>query len=302
MGKERNMRGIVLAGGSGTRLHPVTRVVSKQLLPVYDKPLIYYPLSLLMQAGIREVLIISTPRDLPSYRELLGDGDRLGMRFDYCVQPHPGGLAQAFLLGREFLAGGPACLVLGDNILHGHSLSIMLRRCAELTTGAKIFGYWVQNPQRYGVVEFDDDGRALSIEEKPEQPRSHYAVPGLYFYGPDVCDLATDLEPSARGELEITDLNRTYMEQGRLEVEVLGRGYAWLDAGTHRALINATNFIEAIEERQGLKVGCLEEVAWQNRWISGDDLCRLAEEASNSTYGEYLLDLARREGLLNGAN
>jgi glucose-1-phosphate thymidylyltransferase len=296
------MRGIVLAGGSGTRLHPVTRVVSKQLLPVYDKPLVYYPLSLLMQARIRDVLIISTPRDLPSYQELLGDGDQLGMHFDYCVQPHPGGLAQAFLLGREFLAGGPACLVLGDNILHGHSLSTMLRRCADLTSGAKIFGYWVQNPQRYGVVEFDDQRRALSIEEKPKKPRSNYAVPGLYFYGADVCDLAAELKPSARGELEITDLNRTYLEQGRLEVEVLGRGYAWLDAGTHHALNNATNFIEAIEERQGLKVGCLEEVAWQNRWISDDDLCRLAEEASNSTYGEYLLGLARREGLINGAD
>jgi glucose-1-phosphate thymidylyltransferase len=296
------MRGIVLAGGSGTRLHPVTRVVSKQLLPVYDKPLVYYPLSLLMRAGIREVLIISTPRDLPSYQELLGDGSRLGMRFAYCEQPRPEGLAQAFLLGREFIDGGPSCLVLGDNILHGHGLSALLRRCAELESGATIFGYYVHNPKRYGVVEFDQQGSALSIEEKPERPKSHYAVPGLYFYGPDVCDLAATLKPSTRGELEITDLNRIYLEQGRLQVEVLGRGYAWLDAGTHRALNNASNFVEAIEERQGLKIGCLEEIAWRNRWISDSALCALADEASNSTYGEYLLGLARMEGLVNGAD
>jgi glucose-1-phosphate thymidylyltransferase len=253
-----------------------------------------------MRAGIREVLIISTPRDLPSYQELLGDGSRLGMRFAYCEQPQPEGLAQAFLLGREFIAGGPSCLVLGDNILHGHGLSVLLRRCAELTSGATIFGYYVHNPKRYGVVEFDEQGSALSIEEKPERPKSHYAVPGLYFYGPDVCDLAAGLKPSARGELEITDLNRIYLEQGRLQVEVLGRGYAWLDAGTHRALINASNFVEAIEERQGLKIGCLEEIAWRNHWISDGELCTLAEEASNSTYGEYLLGLARMEGLVNG--
>jgi len=290
------MKGIVLAGGAGTRLHPVTRVVSKQLLPVYDKPMIYYPLSLLMLAGIREVLIISTPRDLPSYRELLGDGRRIGMRFDYCVQPRPEGLAQAFVLGREFLDGSPACLVLGDNILHGHGLSGLLRRCAGLEDGALIFGYWVRDPQRYGVVELDRSGRAVSLEEKPQQPRSHYAVPGLYFYGPDVCEAAAGLRPSARGELEITDLNRVYLERASLRVELLGRGFAWLDAGTHRSLIEASNFIEAIEERQGLKVGCLEEIAWRNGWITTDELRAAAEQAGGSSYGGYLADILRDDG------
>ncbi len=282
------MKGIVLAGGSGTRLHPVTQVISKQLLPVYDKPMVYYPMSLLMLAGIREVLVISTPRDLPAYRELFGDGSRLGMHFDYCVQPEPGGLAQAFLLGRDFLAGSPSCLVLGDNILHGHGLTGMLRECAELTEGAHIFGYRVRDPERYGVVEFDGHGRALSIEEKPQQPKSSFAVPGLYFYGPDVCDLAADLAPSPRGELEITDLNRRYMAQERLMVTVLDRGFAWLDAGTHRSLSDASNFIEAIEERQGLKVGCLQEIAWNQDWITTDDFRREAEAAGASSYGDYL--------------
>ena len=288
------MKGIVLAGGSGTRLHPVTRVISKQLLPVYDKPMVYYPLSLLMMAGIREVLIISTPHDLPSYRELLGDGDQFGMRFEYCEQPSPDGLAQAFILGRDFLAGDPACLVLGDNILHGHGLTEMLRRCAELTEGARIFGYRVRDPERYGVVEFDADGRALSIEEKPEEPRSPFAVPGLYFYGPDVSDLASNLEMSDRGELEITDLNRRYLEQDRLTVEVLGRGFAWLDAGTHRSLIEASNFIQAIEERQGLKVGCLQEIAWDQGWITVEGLRREVEAAGASTYGTYLSEVLER--------
>ena len=288
------MKGIVLAGGAGTRLHPVTRVVSKQLLPVYDKPMVYYPLSLLMLAGIRQVLIISTPADLPSYRELLGDGSRLGMSFDYCEQPHPEGLAQAFILGREFLAGEPACLVLGDNILYGHGLSGLLRRSAELTSGARIFGYWVRDPRSYGVVEFDGEGRAISLEEKPAQPRSNYAVPGLYFYGPDVCELAAGLEPSARGELEITDLNRLYLERGELEVEMLGRGYAWLDAGTHKSLIEASNFIQAIEERQGLKVGCLQEIAWRNRWIDTDAFRREVEAAGASSYGAYLREALDR--------
>jgi glucose-1-phosphate thymidylyltransferase len=282
------MKGIVLAGGSGTRLHPVTSVVSKQLLPVYDKPMVYYPLSLLMLAGIREVLIISTPRDLPSFRALLGDGSRFGVRFDYCEQPQPEGLAQAFLLGRHFLEGSPACLVLGDNILHGHGLTGMLGDCAALIDGARIFGYRVRDPERYGVVEFDGDGRALSIEEKPTRPRSPFAVPGLYFYGPDVCDLAAELKPSARGELEITDLNRRYLEQGRLAVTVLDRGFAWLDAGTHRSLIEASNFIEAIEERQGLKVGCLEEIAWNRGWISTESFRREVEAARGSSYGAYL--------------
>jgi glucose-1-phosphate thymidylyltransferase len=288
------MKGIVLAGGSGTRLHPVTRVVSKQLLPVYDKPMVYYPLSLLMLAGIQEVLVISTPDDLPAYENLLGDGSRLGMKLAYCEQPRPEGLAQAFILGREFLAGSPACLVLGDNILYGHGLSELLQRSARLRTGARIFGYWVRNPSRYGVVEFDADGHALSLEEKPERPRSNYAVPGLYFYGPEVCDLADELEPSSRGELEITDLNRRYLERGELEVELLGRGYAWLDAGTHKSLIEASNFIQAIEERQGLKVGCLQEIAWSNGWISSEDFRREAESAGSSSYGEYLHEVLRR--------
>jgi glucose-1-phosphate thymidylyltransferase len=290
------MKGIVLAGGSGTRLHPVTRVISKQLLPVYDKPMVYYPLSLLMLAGIREVLIISTPRDLPSFRELLGDGGRVGMRFDYCVQPSPDGLAQAFVLGRDFLGGSPACLVLGDNILHGHGLSGLLQRCAGLEDGALIFGYWVRDPQRYGVVELDRNGRALSLEEKPQQPRSHYAVPGLYFYGPDVCEVAAGLRPSARGELEITDLNRVYLERRSLRVEPLGRGFAWLDAGTHRSLIEASNFIQAIEERQGLKVGCLEEIAWRNGWITTDELRAEAAAVGSSSYGSYLADILRDDG------
>ncbi len=288
------MKGIVLAGGSGTRLHPVTRVVSKQLLPVYDKPMVYYPLSLLMLAGIREVLVISTPQDLPDYRELLGDGSRLGMDLTYCEQPRPEGLAQAFILGRDFLAGRPACLVLGDNILYGHGLSEMLRRSARLLTGARIFGYWVRDPRSYGVVEFDADGRALSLEEKPVEPRSNYAVPGLYFYGPDVCELAADLEPSARGELEITDLNRLYLERGELEVEMLGRGYAWLDAGTHKSLIEASSFIQAIEERQGLKVGCLQEIAWRQGWITTDEFRSEVEAAGKSSYGDYLREVLNR--------
>ncbi len=290
------MKGIVLAGGAGTRLHPVTRVVSKQLLPVYDKPMVYYPMSLLMLAGIRDVLVISTPQDLPSYRELLGDGRRLGMRLEYCEQARPEGLAQAFILGRDFLAGGPACLVLGDNILYGHGLSAMLQHSARLERGARIFGYWVRDPRSYGVVEFNIDGRAISLEEKPAEPRSNYAVPGLYFYGPDVCDLAAGLKPSPRGELEITDLNRLYLERGELEVELLGRGYAWLDAGTHKSLIEASNFIQAIEERQGLKVGCLQEIAWHNGWITTDGFRREVEAAGASSYGAYLREaLARAE-------
>jgi glucose-1-phosphate thymidylyltransferase len=294
------MKGIVLAGGAGTRLHPITRVVSKQLLPVYDKPMVYYPLSLLMLAGIREILIISTPRDLPAFRELLGDGNRFGVKLDYVEQARPEGLAQAFLLGREFLAGSPACLVLGDNILYGHGLSELLRHSAELTAGARIFGYYVRDPQRYGVVEFDGDGRALTLEEKPARPKSHFAVPGLYFYGPDVCDVAATLEPSARGELEITDLNRRYLERGELQVEVLGRGFAWLDAGTHRSLMEASSFIQAIEERQGLKVGCLQEISWHNGWISTEQLRREADAAGNSSYGNYLLDLVETAEVRGG--
>ena len=285
------MKGIVLAGGSGTRLHPVTQVISKQLLPVYDKPMVFYPLSLLMRAGIRQVLIISTPRDLPSFRELLGDGGRFGMEFSYCEQPRPEGLAQAFLLGRDFLAGSPVCLVLGDNILHGPGLTEILTDCATLDDGARIFGYRVRDAKRYGVVEIDGSGKAISIEEKPQRPRSPLAVPGLYFYGPDVCDLAGRLSPSERGELEITDLNRRYMEQGRLTVTVLDRGYAWLDAGTHRSLIEASNYIEAIEERQGLKIGCLQEIALRNGWIGREEFRREAEAAAGSTYGTYLIEV-----------
>jgi glucose-1-phosphate thymidylyltransferase len=288
------MKGIVLAGGSGTRLHPVTQVISKQLLPVYDKPMIFYPLSLLMRAGIREVLIISTPRDLPSFRDLLGDGTRFGMHFAFCEQPRPEGLAQAFLLGREFLNSSPACLVLGDNILHGPNLAETLSKCATLKRGAHIFGYRVRDAKRYGVVEIDATGNALSIEEKPDKPRSPYAVPGLYFYGPDVCDLAAQLEPSKRGELEITDLNRCYLEQHRLKVTVLDRGYAWLDAGTHRSLIEASNYIEAIEERQGIKIACLEEIAWKSGWITREDFRGHAEAASGSTYGTYLNEVLER--------
>ncbi len=288
------MKGIVLAGGSGTRLHPVTQVISKQLLPVYDKPMIFYPLSLLMRASIREVLIISTPRDLPSFRDLLGDGSRFGMDFTYLEQPRPEGLAQAFLIGRDFLDGSPACLVLGDNILHGPGLSDSLTNCAALENGAHIFGYRVRDPERYGVVEIDDNGRALSIEEKPDRPRSRLAVPGLYFYGPDVCDLADGLEPSARGELEITDLNKCYLAQNRLRVTVLDRGYAWLDAGTHRSLSEASNYIEAIEERQGLKIGCLQEIAWRNGWIDREDFRREAEAAAGSSYGDYLAEVLER--------
>jgi len=266
-------------------------VVSKQLLPVYDKPMVYYPLSLLMHAGIREVMVISTPRDLPAFAELLGDGERFGMHFEYCEQPRPEGLAQAFLLGRDFLAGSPACLVLGDNILHGPSLSTMLQGCAAICDGARIFGYRVKDPKRYGVVEFDSEGRALSIEEKPSRPKSSFAVPGLYFYGGDVCELAAELKPSERGELEITDLNRRYLDQGRLTVSVLERGYAWLDAGTHRSLIEASNFIEAIEERQGLKIGCLQEIAWNNGWITTEELKQEVAAEGHSTYGAYLAEL-----------
>ena len=290
------MKGIVLAGGSGTRLHPVTRVVSKQLLPVYDKPMIYYSLSLLLLAGIREVLVISTPHDLPAYRELLGDGGHLGLRLSYCEQPRPEGLAQAFVLGRDFLAGGPACLVLGDNILHGGGLTTLLRRSATVARGARIFGYLVRDPERYGVVELDSSGRAVSLEEKPARPRSRLAVPGLYFYGPDVCGIAATLKPSARGELEITDLNRIYLERGELEVEVLGRGFAWLDAGTPKSMLEASSFVEAIEERQGLKVGCLEEIAWTNGWIDDAAFSALAEAAGNSSYGAYLREIAARTG------
>jgi len=289
------MKGIILAGGAGTRLHPLTRVVSKQLLPVYDKPMIYYPLSMLMLSGIREVLLISTPEDLPSFRRLLGDGSRWGMAFEYAEQPHPEGLAQAFIIGADFVGDSPVCLVLGDNIFYGHGLTGLLRDSAGIAAGARIFGYYVRDPQRYGVVEFDAAGKAISLEEKPASPRSHYAVPGLYYYGPEVVPMARDLKPSARGELEITDLNRIFMEGGNLHVEVLGRGVAWLDTGTNRSLMEAGQFVQAIEERQSLKISCLEEIAWKLGWIGPDDVQREADSMGKSAYADYLRRLLAQE-------
>lgn len=290
------MRGIILAGGSGTRLHPLTKVVSKQLMPVYDKPMIYYPLSVLMLAGIRQVLLISTPNDLPRFRELLGDGARLGMEFSYTEQLSPDGLAQAFTLGQDFLAGGPSALILGDNIFYGHGLSETVRKAAKTTKGGVVFAYYVKDPTAYGVVEFDKSGTAISIEEKPRIPKSNFAVPGLYFYGPEVCAEAARLKPSARGEYEITDLNKVFLSRGELQVQILGRGNAWLDTGTHTSLLDAGNFIHAIEERQGLKVACLEEIAWNNGWIDSDQVKSEATNMGKSSYAAYLLDLLKREG------
>jgi glucose-1-phosphate thymidylyltransferase len=287
-------KGIILAGGSGTRLYPLTRVVSKQLLPVYDKPMIFYPLATLMQAGIREILVITTPHEQALFRQLLGDGSDWGIRLEYAVQPDPGGLAQALVIGEDFLDGKPSCLILGDNIFHGGGLREVLGQAAERQAGATVFGYWVKDPERYGVVEFDDDFQVLSIEEKPASPKSHYAVTGLYFYDERASGFARSLAPSERGELEITDLNRRYLEEGDLSVERLGRGYAWLDTGTHESLQQAANFIETLESRQGLKVACPEEIAFMQGWIDETQVRRLAEPLRKSGYGEYLLNLLSR--------
>ena len=286
------MKGIILAGGSGTRLYPLTRVTSKQLLPIYDKPMIYYPLSTLMLSGIREVLIISTPNDLPMFERLLGDGSALGMKFSYKVQEVPNGLAQAFVLGREFIGDDSVCLVLGDNIFYGAELPRILKQACE-SSEPTVFGYRVADPERYGVVEFDAEGRAISLEEKPAHPKSNYAVVGLYFYPNDVVKIAADLRPSARGEYEITDVNRAYLAQGRLQVQTMGRGYTWLDTGTHQSLADATNFVRAIIERQGLQMSCIEEIAWDNGWIDKAQLKTLAESCGKSGYGEYLRSLVK---------
>lgn len=286
-------KGIVLAGGSGTRLYPITMGVSKQLLPIYDKPMIYYPVSVLMLAGIREILIISTPDDLPSYKKLLGTGEQFGVKFSYVEQPSPDGLAQAFILGEEFIGDDSVCLVLGDNIFHGHSFSESLKKASAQKSGATVFGYLVNDPERFGVVEFDADGKAISLEEKPKKPKSNYAVTGLYFYDNQVVEIAKNVEPSERGELEITAVNNVYLSQEQLHVEKLGRGFAWLDTGTHDSLLEASSYVQTVEHRQGLKVACLEEIGWRNGWLSDDELRKQGELLKKTQYGQYILSLLK---------